>query len=97
VIRPRAVDDFAVIRTRIEELRRERECAQLRVGPAHSATVGPRGSATRNRPARGQAQSPAHNSPGLVPAIARSSYHCLCARAAKIAYRAACAAIYLNQ
>jgi len=41
VTRPRAADDFAMIRARMEELRRERAKAQVSAGSADDLMIGP--------------------------------------------------------
>jgi hypothetical protein len=60
--RPRAADDFALIRARMEELRRERE--QLPADDEPPRPIGPRPYAIANRPELAR-------KPSLPPAIRR--------------------------
>ena len=61
--RPRAADDFAAIRARLEKLHRDR--ARVRAG--NDPSVEPRTSAAGNKPA-------SEEKPGLSPAFRRVSY-----------------------
>jgi hypothetical protein len=66
VSRPRAADDFAVIRTRVEELRGER--AQVSADPKGHSVIGPR---PYHRAATGDA---AHQGDRLLPrSVVRAS------------------------
>jgi hypothetical protein len=64
VTRPRAADDFAAIRERLEELRRER----ARVWADNASDT-----AEQHRYAAGHKPSPA-DKPGLSPTIRRASF-----------------------
>lgn len=61
--RPRAADDFAAIRARMEELRRERE--QIAAENEPHSTIGPRPYAERSR-------TTGANRPGIPLALRRS-------------------------
>jgi hypothetical protein len=63
VTRPRAADDFAAIRARLEELRRDR----ARVWGGSDRSVEPRTSAAGDKPS-------SEEKPGLSPAIRRVLY-----------------------
>jgi hypothetical protein len=67
--RPRAADDFAAIRARMEELRREREGAKPgeKDGQQNPPTL-PNALLGRNLPSLSRADS--HSSPGLLARIA---------------------------